>query len=125
MPIPAGPDPITLNPTTTIGQVRLLITDTTEPALFDDNQIDAFLTMEGNVKLAAAAALETIATSEALVSKRITTQDLSTDGPAVSKELRARAAALRQQAAAEVEVADGFGLEIVDFDPYAAYRDRL
>lgn len=111
---------ITVDPATPVGQVRLLCTDLTEPALFADEQIEAFLTMEGgSVKCAAAAALETIARSEVLISKRITTQDLSTDGPAVARELRASAAALRQQANT-----DDFGLEIVDFDPLAAYRQE-
>lgn len=111
---------ITTDPTTDIGRVRLLITDLTEPPLFTDEQIQAFLTLEGDsVKLAAASALETIARSEALVSKRITTQDLSTDGPAVARELRASAAALRAQADT-----DSFGLDIVDFDPLAAYRQE-
>lgn len=115
---------INTDPASDVGRVRLLITDVVEPALFDDAQIDAFLAMEGGVKLAAATALETIARSEALISKKITTQDLSTDGPAVAKELRESAKALREQAAveAEAEADDGFGLEIVDFDPLAAYR---
>lgn len=116
---------ITVDPTTPIGQVRLLVTDVAEPALFDDTQIEAFLTMEGNViKRAAAAALETVARSEALISKKITTLNLSTDGPAVAKELRESARQLRDQAAAELVLADSFGLEIVDFDPLAAYRQE-
>ena len=94
-----GLDPITVDPTTSIGLVRLLATDLDEEApLFTDAQITAFLTLEGNVpRLAAAQALDTIASSEALVSKKIRTQDLSTDGPAVAKELRDRATELRRQ----------------------------
>lgn len=118
--------PITLDPATDIGQVRLLITDVDEAApLFTDAQLAAFLTMEGSAKLAAATALETIARSEVLISKKISTSDgLSTDGPAVAKELRESARQLREQAAGEADAADGFGLEIVDFDPLAAYRQE-
>lgn len=119
MPIPAGGP--TVDPTTDIGMIRLLITDLDSTApLFDDDQIQAFLTLEGTVRLAAAVALETIATSEALISKKIKTQDLSTDGPAVAKELRERAAQLRAQAAAagEGDLGD-FAMDVVDYDPYA------
>lgn len=127
MPIRVGaaPGTITLDPTTDIGMIRLLITDVDETTpLFQDAELNAFLTMEGGVKRAAAAALETIARSEALISKKITTLNLSTDGPAVAKELRESARQLRDQAAAELVLADSFGLEIVDFDPLAAYRQE-
>ncbi|MET9339272.1 hypothetical protein [Nonomuraea sp. NPDC003804] len=108
--------------TTDAGKVRLLVSDVDEAnLLLTDEQIAALLTLEGgSVKLAAAQALDTIASSEALVSKVITTQDLSTDGAKVAAELRARAAALRQQ------VDDGtgddtVGFDIVDFDPHLGY----
>lgn len=81
--------------------VRLLITDTGTGTdqLFTDDQINAFLGMyDDNVNRAAAKALLVIAASEVLVSKKIRTQDLSTDGPAVSAELRALAAALQAEA---------------------------
>lgn len=120
--------PITVDPTDDIGMIRLLITDLDEIApLFEDAQLDALLTMEGGVKRAAAAALETIARSETLISKKITTQDLSTDGPAVAKELRESAKALREQARQDIEDEqagpDAWAISIVDFDPYAAYRE--
>lgn len=119
-----GLPPITVNPTTDIGRVRLLATDLDEvDPLFSDDQITAFLAMEAGVKRAAALALETIAVSEALIGKKIRTGDgLSTDGPAVAKELRERARALRGQADVEDGDPDDYGLEIVDYDPYAAYR---
>jgi len=113
--------------TSPVGQVRLLIADTDEHnVLLSDEQIAAFLRMEGNVKLAAAQALDAIASSEALISKRITTVDgASTDGPAVAAELRQRAQALREQAAEGLGGdEDTGGLMIVDFDPAAAYRNR-
>lgn len=114
--------------TTTLGRLRLLITDVDEDEpLFEDVDLTAFLAVEGSVlKKAAALALETIATSEVLISKKIRTQDLSTDGPAVAKELRERAAGLRAQAKTETDDAatatDDYGFDFVDFDQYAAYR---
>lgn len=119
--------PITVDPASDIGMIRLLITDVDETApLFEDAQLTALLTMEGGVKRAAAAALETIARSEALVSKKIRTQDLSTDGPAVAAELRASAKALREQAQKDdddLTTGDAaWAISVADFDPNAAYR---
>lgn len=91
------------------GKVRLLITDTDEnSAIFTDDEIDAFLTMtqidnENEIRLAAAQALDTLASSEALVQKRIKLLDLQTDGPAVAKELRERAKELRRQVEEEFD----------------------
>lgn len=121
---PATADPIITDPTTAIGKVRLLCTDLDEAEpLLTDAQITALLTLEGDdVRLAAAQALDTIASSEALVSKRIRTQDLQTDGPAVAKELRERAASLRKQAATidpDSNSGDAFFMDVVDFDPDA------
>lgn len=81
-------------------QVRLLIgdTDLDEPGnwIFQDEEIDSFLAMEASVvKLAAAQALDTMASSEAMILKKIRILDLTTDGPAVAKELRERASTLR------------------------------
>lgn len=100
-------------------QVRLLVND--RPAIgddpnrvFTDDEIDAFLTLEGDVvKRAAAQALDTIADDEALTSKVIRTQDLATDGAKVADSLRKRAAALREQADVDDE---GF-FEIVPVNP--------
>jgi hypothetical protein len=123
-----GLPPITVDPGTDIGRVRLLATDLseTEP-LFTDDQISAFLTIESsNVKRAAALGLETIAASEALMSKKLTTSDgLTTDGPAVAKALLDRAKRLRDQADEEAGDPDDYGFDYVDFDPYAAYRDLV
>lgn len=121
MPIPAGPSTVTTDPTTTIGLVRLLITDVDEAApVFTDEQITAFLTLEGdNVRLAAAQALDTMASSEVLISKVIRTQDLQTDGAKVAAELRARAQALRDQAADRDADGNVFTFDIVDYNPNA------
>lgn len=85
--------------TTPVGQTRLLATDITEPYIFTDDAINAFLSLtNGNVKRAAALALLAIAADEALVIKKIRTDDLQVDGPAVAEQLRKQAADLNDQA---------------------------
>lgn len=84
---------------TNTGRMRLLATDTdsTRP-IFEDGEIDVFLALNGGeILLAAAQALDTIASNEALVQKRITILGLSTDGPATAKALRDGADRLRRQ----------------------------
>ena len=88
-----------------IRQVRVLIADMATPPLLDDKTLQTYLEMQGweegarwAVKRAAADALDAIATSEVLTAKKVRTQDLSTDGPAVSAELRKQATGLRQRA---------------------------
>ena len=97
-----------------VEQVRFLIADLDDPPLLTSEQIDAALTAEGGSELLAAArCLETIAVSEVLVSKKIRTQDLTTDGAAVSAELRALADRYRARAREEDPVLgawDGFDL---------------
>lgn len=90
--------------------VRLLIGDTgTIPSeqLFTDRDITVMVTREGSLKLAAAQLLDRVAGTELLLAKKITTQDLGTDGPAVAKELRALATELRAQEAAAAAREDG------------------
>lgn len=101
--------------TSPIGQVRLLTSDVNEAALLvTDSQINGFLALGGNaVRLAAAAMLETIAASELLISKKIRTQDLATDAPALSVELRQLARTMRAQHRAET-AGEGDIFEIVD-----------
>lgn len=112
-----GLAPIELDPTTAIGTVRLLSTDTYEHnPLFSDAEIERFLSLAGgNFYRAAAMAVERMAISEALVSKKITTQDLQTDGPAVAEALRKLAAQLREDAANDPDGADGFGVEVIPY----------
>ena len=102
--------------------VRLLIADTHSDEakrILSDAQVAAFLDLEeGNVKLAAASALEAIARSEVLVSKVIKSQDLSTDGAKVAAELRASAAVLREQA-------DEGYFDVVDFAPFPTSGPEL
>lgn len=86
--------------TTDAGRVRLLLNDVDETAfVFTDDEIDAFLALEGdNVKRAAAQAIDTNADNEALASKVLKDHQLSTDGAKVADALRKRAAELRRQA---------------------------
>lgn len=96
----------TYDPATPAGRVRLLVNDV-DPITptFDDEEIAAFLDLgDGDTRLAAATALETIAANEVLVQKRIRLLDKQTDGPAESKELRELAASLRAQADADYSV---------------------
>lgn len=91
-------------------QVRLVrqFTTDTHPKvrLFSDADVQDALALNTGagippgaaVRYAAADLLEMAAVSEVLVSKKIRTQDLSTDGPAVSAELRALAKRLRDAA---------------------------
>lgn len=95
---------------TAIGQVRLLIPDTDQLSnlanpsgaseyIFNDSQVQAFLSLYGtNVKRAAAQAKLVLATSETLINKVIRTGDYATDGAKLGAELRAQAAELRLEA---------------------------
>ncbi|ALY08385.1 hypothetical protein SEA_THUNDERCLAP_27 [Arthrobacter phage Thunderclap] len=119
--------------TSPVGQVRSLIPDIkqyadpenplADPAyLFEDDHLSAFLSLNGDkVKLAAASAIDALAQNEALISKKIRTEDLSTDGPAVADALRKAADALRRQQKDEDE-ALGLYDEFVIVD-YAEYSD--
>ena len=104
------------DPSTPVGYVRLIISDTDEDPVFTNEEISALLAREGGPLRAAARALEIIADSEARLSKAIRTQDLQTDGPKVADSLRRHAASLRAQAAAEGD-GDASAVEIV---PYQA-----
>lgn len=105
-----------------LDDVRLLITDTDIPnnPIFQDEEIDRFLSLEdSNVRLASAMALEVIASQEALILKVLQVGDIRTDGAKLAAELRARAAVLRQEAD---EVIGGYVEMVVnDF----SYRERL
>lgn len=93
--------PATYDLSTDRGKVRLIIGDTdTANALFQDEELDAFLGLEGgDVRLAAAQALDAMASSETMIQKAIRLMDLSTDGPAVARQLREHARELRRQVA--------------------------
>lgn len=87
------------DPSTPVGQVRLLINDTTSDPVFDDSEVAAFLSMcQNSAKRAAARALEVIAADEALTSKVINTQDASANGASVADALRQLAESYRAEA---------------------------
>ncbi|MFA4972446.1 MAG: hypothetical protein WC683_07515 [bacterium] len=98
------------------GKVRLLSTDRKAARpIFDDDEIDAFLAMNGNeVKLAAAAALEQMASNEAMVLKVISNNGLSTNGAAVAQALMARAAKLREEYQQQADE-DFCGFDIAEY----------
>lgn len=98
---------------TDVGKCRLLIPDRVEAeAIFQDEEITAFLALENSViKRASALALETIASDEALVLKVLKLGEDRTDGAKLSDALLKRAGLLRQQASFEIaDVEDGEGL---------------
>ena len=111
----------------TLDYVRTLITDDGESSqrLFSDAQlVNLIAHSRWSPLIGAAQALDVIASSEALLSKKITTQDLTTDGPAVAEALRAHAAALRKQYAdekAEVDDEADWGVDLV---PLSTQRHR-
>jgi hypothetical protein len=90
----------TFDPTTDIGKVRVIIGDKLQAgALFTDEEIQAMLDMEdGEIKLAAATLLDQVASSQALLQKKIKLGDIQTDGPAVAASIREQAKALRASA---------------------------
>lgn len=95
---------MTIDYTSSIGQVRLLIPDIRATQLFTDDQITAFLSLESSrVKRAAALALETMASDEVLIQKALSIGDLTTNGPSVSAALLTRCKELRAQDAVQDE----------------------
>lgn len=100
--------------------VRMLIRDVdSSNPVFQDEELDAMLVVEGSViKRAAALAYEVIASNQAYVLKVIKNLDLQTDGAKVADALRAGAKQWREQAeyddAASVGGAFDIGEWIVD-----------
>lgn len=75
-------------------------------------------TSDLDVRLAAADALDAIASSQALIQKKIKILDLETDGPALAKALRDHAVTLRKQVFDQDFVEGGFDIaELVYDDP--------
>lgn len=105
----------------TISKIRLFIPDNKAGSyIFEDDEIEALYALEGNsLKRAAALALETIASNEAMVLKVIRLLDISTDGAKVADSLLKRAALLRKQADDEEVAADGaFDIAEMVIDPF-------
>lgn len=80
--------------TYTLEYQSVYLTDETIQAILDV-QSEGQPIDSATVRLAAANCLESIASSQALLLKRITLLDLQTDGPALAKSLRDHAANLR------------------------------
>lgn len=116
------------DPESDVGLCRVLIPDAeqhkdpqfpAEPAtyMYEDWQLTAFLKLNaGKVKAAAADAIDALATNEAMVSKKIRTEDLQTDGPAVANAMRLHATALRAAQRREDDDADALdSFQVVDY----------
>lgn len=120
--------------TSGVGRVRkyipdlVLIEDPKDPTAppqfyFSDEEIAAFLeeypvaAARWDVKRAAADAIDALANNEALVLKKIKTEDLETDGKAVADALRAGARALRDRARQE-EAEGAVFFTVVPFNHY-------
>lgn len=117
-----------------IGRVRKYIPDmvqledprdpAAEPSYyFSDTEVLGYVTeytpigqkpTRAQVKRAAADAIDALANNEALILKKIKTEDLETDGAVVANALRAGARNLRQQADAEDE-ADSAFFDVIPF----------
>ena len=108
---------------TTVGKIRLLIMDKeTTDYIFTDAELTEFYSLEdSSIFCAAALALESIASNEAYVQKRIKILDITTDGPAVAKSLLERAKILREKAAEADWDIDWAEMAVSDF----AYREMI
>lgn len=118
----------TYEPTTDIGKVRMLIPDRVEDSpIFQDEEIDAYLSMnDSNVRRAAAEALETIASDEVMTLKVMSTLDLTTNGASVSSALLERAKVLRAKADDDDNANEGGGFDYAEMDVNAfTYRERV
>ena len=120
--------PFTYDPTTDRGRVRMLITDRNAATeIFNDGEIDAYLLMMGsNVLRAAALALMTIASEEALQLKVIKLLELTTDGAKLADSLRALALQYQEKAdlAEAGEAGGAFDIAELVVDDFT-YRERL
>lgn len=120
--------------TSEVGQLRVLVSDTeqypeyavadgTSAYMFSDEQLGVYLSLFPNIFFAAAACIDALASNEALVSKKIRTEDLATDGAAVANSMRAHAVALRAQGQHELDK-DG-AVEIIEFQEPVTKWDRF
>lgn len=109
--------------------VRRLIPDTEEvfdgETLFTDEDIQIYLEIGVSPYRAAGLAMIAIANSEAIISKIIRTQDLQTDGAKLSEAILKNAQLMFARADKEDELANGFYMNIVDYNGYTADRPEL
>jgi hypothetical protein len=86
------------------------------PAIENPNDVDYTSTV--HIRRAAADAVDALATSEALISKVIKTEDLQTDGAKLANALIQRAIQLRRQADKEEDDLNAeTAFTVVDFEP--------
>ena len=116
---------------TPLGQLRALVSQTVQykdpadPAaaadyLMSDGLLQSYLVVNGNKLYGAASdALLALATNEALISKKIRTEDLSTDGSVIANSLRQIAQEYRtRQKEEDAEDSALEAFEIVDYTSY-------
>ena len=110
--------------TTDIGKVRLLLMDmdSSRPIFPDDAQIQTFLDLEGDVRNAAALAMESIAGNRVMVMQVVQLLDLKVDGLSVAKGLLLAAERLRATSDSDW---DGFDVAEVTDNSDFAYRESL
>lgn len=101
--------------TNNIGRVRRTIPDRVEAdAIWTDEEIDSFLSDEGNNwRRATALALETMASDHLLVLKVIKVQNIETNTDRMASAMLRRAQALREQAK-DAESDDGDAWDIIE-----------
>ena len=93
--------------------------------ILSDADITTYSTLTGDTRYAAAMALDTIASSEALIQKAISIMGISTNGPATAAALRAHAKSLREAVTVEVTTTDaGFDIAEQVYEPFG-WRDRV
>jgi hypothetical protein len=109
--------------TTDVGKVRALTRDTRGPAtvFFQDDEIQFYLTLNGDdVRYAAAELLDVWASDEAMVTKVVTLLDVSTNGASVAAALRAHAKTLRELADQAATASDaGFDTAEMALGPFS------
>lgn len=136
-PVPSASVIITPTPTT-IDEQSGLLTWATAPVIGEyavrysfvcllDATIQDFIDLEDSdqdIRVAAASALDAIATSQAVILKKIDLLDLKTDGPALAKALREHAAILRQLVFSPDFVESTFDIAEQINDTYG-YREKV
>lgn len=110
---------------TDIGKIRLRILDKdANRAVFTDDELQVFLDAEGGSwLLAAALALETMATDTKYLSKRVRLPDYEVDQTTIAAGLLAQASAIRQRVAESGE-AGAFDIAELVYNDFTA-RERL
>lgn len=116
----------TYDVSTDTGKVRLITADSRDDGhILEDDEVAAFLALNGgNVRLAAADALDTIASNESLVQKAIKLLDLQTNGPAVAADLRKAAASQRAIAYGDLNLANTDAGFDIAFNPQTTWQDE-